>query len=193
MEISTRYFEVVKNIAPPRIRDLIDRLARLSAAEDWNDALNPAQRSALTYLAQANRFSRAPSHVAGFLCTTRGTASQTLKSLERKGLIASIPSAADRRSLSYELTAEGTATLSTARGLDAAVATLERNEAKTLEEGLESLLEALLAQRGYRSFGICKTCRHHEKTMLGPRCALLGVALRKDDIDALCHEHSSGA
>ena len=70
------------------IRDLIDRLTRLAAAEEWNGPLNPSQFAALNYLARANRFSRATSHVADFLATTRGTASQTLKALSRKELIA---------------------------------------------------------------------------------------------------------
>ena len=41
----------------------------------------------MAYLARANRFSRGPSHLADWLGTTRGTVSQTLKALERDGLI----------------------------------------------------------------------------------------------------------
>ncbi len=176
---------------PARIRELIDRLARVSAAEDWNDSLNPAQRAALAYLARANRFSRQPSHVADYLSTTRGTASQTLKSLERKGLIAARPSASDRRSLSYELTAEGAAALGAPRDLDAVLDELDPGEASALQASLEGTLGGLLARRGYRSFGVCNSCKHHRKTKGGARCALLGIPLRKEEVNALCHEHSS--
>jgi len=62
------------------IDDLVERLARISAADNWAEALNPPQRAALSYLSRANRVLRCPSHMA----VTRGTASQTLKSLERK-------------------------------------------------------------------------------------------------------------
>ncbi|MFC6657468.1 MarR family transcriptional regulator [Roseibium salinum] len=89
------------------VRDLIDRLSRLIAAEEWNGPLNPSQFAALSYLARANRFSRAPSHVADYLATTRGTASQTLKALARKGLIAETRSQEDKRSIRYDVTDHG--------------------------------------------------------------------------------------
>jgi hypothetical protein len=66
------------------INDLVERLARLSAADNWAEALNPPQRAALSYLSRANRLSRCPSHVADYMAVTRGTASQTLKSLVRE-------------------------------------------------------------------------------------------------------------
>jgi len=69
------------------IRELIERLARVSAADEWADDLNPTQKAALAYLARANQYSRSPSQVAEFLAATRGTVSQTLKALARKGLI----------------------------------------------------------------------------------------------------------
>ena len=90
-----------------RIRTLIERLAKITTAVDWQDGLNPAQYNALSYLALANQYSRSPSHVADYLCTTRGTASQTLKSLEQKGFIRSVASATDKRSTTYQLTASG--------------------------------------------------------------------------------------
>jgi DNA-binding MarR family transcriptional regulator len=86
------------------ISDLIDRLGRLNAAEEWNGPLNPSQFAALSYLARANRFSRAPSHVADYLATTRGTASQTLKALARKELIAESRLEEDKRSIRYDVT-----------------------------------------------------------------------------------------
>jgi DNA-binding MarR family transcriptional regulator len=84
-----------------QIRALINRLARLDAAETWEVDLNPAQLAALDYLVRANRFSRAPSQVAEYLGTTRGTMSQTLKSLVRKGYLTERGSESDRRSISY--------------------------------------------------------------------------------------------
>lgn len=85
-----------------RIRTLIERLAKITAAIEWQDGLNPAQYNALSYLALANKYSRSPSHVADYLCTIRGTASQTLKSLEQKGFIRSIASTTDKRSNNYK-------------------------------------------------------------------------------------------
>ena len=79
MIISTRYIRGMTQNHLIRIRTLIERLAKITTAVDWQDGLNPAQYNALSYLALANRYSRSPSHVADYLCTTRGTASQTLK------------------------------------------------------------------------------------------------------------------
>jgi DNA-binding MarR family transcriptional regulator len=86
--------------------------------------LNAAQRGALAYLARANQFSRAPSNVADYLCTTRGTASQTLKALERKGFVVKVVSPADKRSIAYDITEKGQLALETPSALDAALATL---------------------------------------------------------------------
>ncbi|MEL6979239.1 MAG: MarR family transcriptional regulator [Pseudomonadota bacterium] len=172
------------------IRDLIDRLGRLSAAEEWAHRLNPAQRAALAYLGRANQVSRAPSHVAEFLATTRGTASQTLKTLERKGFIKAERSAADRRSIRYDVTREGSEALRLTDELDAAIAALAPDAARSLEAGLFLVARAALTRRNQRSFGVCRSCRHHRATETGGFCELLNVALSLEDASQLCHEHA---
>lgn len=172
------------------IRDLIDRLGRLSAAEEWNGPLNPSQFAALSYLARANRFSRAPSHVADYLATTRGTASQTLKALARKDLITETRSAADKRSISYEVTGGGSSLLETSSELDDVIETLPEDLKNSIASSLKALVSTMLHHRGGRSFGICNTCRHHEKTKTGDYCSLLDVALSPSDSQKICHEHT---
>jgi DNA-binding MarR family transcriptional regulator len=173
------------------IRDLIDRLGRLSAAEEWNGPLNPSQFAALSYLSRANRFSRAPSHVADYLATTRGTASQTLKALARKDLIAETRSEADRRSISYDVKNSGADLLSTSSGLDQVIDSLPVDIRDSLASSLKALVRTTLHQRGGRSFGICNTCKHHENTETGSQCALLKVSLSATDATQVCHEHSA--
>jgi DNA-binding MarR family transcriptional regulator len=172
------------------IRDLIDRLTRLAAAEDWNGPLNPSQYAALSYLARANRFSRAPSHVANFLATTRGTASQTLKALSRKDLIEEARSEADKRSIRYDATREGLKLLEDPSALDQVIATLPPELSASLAASLKALVLAMLHQRGGRSFGICRTCRHHEPRNDGGYCRLLDVPLSPVDAGLICHEHT---
>jgi DNA-binding MarR family transcriptional regulator len=65
---------------------LIDRLDRLTRSGGSIAELNPAQWEALRYLSRANRFSRTPAALAGYVGSTRGTISQTLIALEQKGL-----------------------------------------------------------------------------------------------------------
>lgn len=189
MPMLTRYLLGMKPTDPTRIRELLDRIARVTAAEEWGDDLNPAQRGALAYLARANRFSRAPSNVADYLCTTRGTASQTLKALERKGFVMPLKSSEDKRSISYDVTEKGHTALDTPRNFDAVLSTLSPSDADVLTHLLEATGRRLLEQQGFRTFGICRTCRHHRRTDSGLVCALLRVPLSDAAAGELCHEH----
>ncbi len=168
---------------------LIDRMSRLLLADDWSGGLNPTQRAALGYLARANRFSCAPSHVAAYLGATRGTISQTLRVLERKGLVTVIASATDRRTIRYDVTPAGHADLARGRAMDAAIVAIGPAQREALRDGLMLLLRAMLVQNGGRSFGQCRTCQHHRVDAAGRSCALLKVDLTESEADALCHEH----
>jgi DNA-binding MarR family transcriptional regulator len=172
------------------LRALLERLARVSAAEAWDAGLNPAQGAALAYLARANRFSRAPSQVADYLGATRGTVSQTLKALQRKGLIREEPDGADGRRIAYHLTDEGRAALAAQRLPEGVLEGLAPADAEALERGATALLRGLLAARGGRSFGLCRTCRHHRAWSPAPRCALLKIDLAPDEAEQICHEHA---
>lgn len=172
------------------ISDLIDRLGRLNAAEEWNGPLNPSQFAALSYLARANRFSRAPSHVADYLATTRGTASQTLKALARKELIAESRLEEDKRSIRYDVTDDGHALLAAQSAMSAAISALEATNAEALKDGLTALVMKLLEQRGAKSFGLCKECSHHQSTDAGGYCNLLDVPLKPREAEQICHEHT---
>lgn len=171
-----------------RAHFLITRLARLDAAGVWGDGLNPVQIAALGYLARANRFSRAPSHLADYLGTTRGTMSQTMRSLERKGYVAEAREGRDRRSISYSLTEAGAAAAARAGPLRTAIATLERDEQARLETDLMSTLAALLKSNGGRSFGLCRSCLHHRATADGAYCRLLALPLAPEESTQICHE-----
>jgi DNA-binding MarR family transcriptional regulator len=170
---------------------LIDRIGRLSLADDWSGGLNPSQHAALGYLAQANRFSRAPSHVAAYLGATRGTVSQTLHALERKGFVVIVPSTEDKRTIRYEVTEAGQAMLRRRRALDAAIDALPGATVQGLQSGVAMLLRHMLAAQGGRSFGLCRTCRHHRVLGDGAHCALLDVALLAAEAAQICHEHAA--
>ena len=177
--------------SPDRIRELLDRLSRLSAAEEWSDDLNTAQRGALAYLARANRFSRAPSHVADYLCTTRGTASQTLKALDRKGFVEQTRHLSDGRSVAYSVTDKGQSALRGESDLNRAVNTLPQEDAEAFATVLEDILRGALSRRGGKSFGLCHSCRHHQKNENGAHCALLNLPLSASEARQICHEHKA--
>ncbi|WP_305987330.1 MarR family winged helix-turn-helix transcriptional regulator [Roseibium sp. MMSF_3544] len=173
------------------LRDLIDRVSRLSAAEDWNGPLNPSQFAALAYLARANRFSRAPSHVADYLATTRGTASQTLKALARKDFIAEVKSETDKRSIRYDVTDTGKSLLDAPSGVTDALESLPRKTTDAFESALKDLIREILKKRGGRTFGMCQTCRHHQQSDDDLFCSLLNVPLSASDAVEICHEHQA--
>ena len=172
-----------------RIRALINRLARMDASSNWDGDINPAQRAALDYLAQANRFSRAPSHVADYLGTTRGTMSQTLKALVQKGHIEEERVASDRRSISYSLTAKGRKTVAEGVLFAQALTALDGDFLESLGDGLETVLRRMLAANGGRSFGLCRTCRYHQVHKDTRYCSLLSVPLKPQEGELICHEH----
>lgn len=176
-----------------RIRDLIERISRLNSADDWSDALNPTQWAALSYLSQANRFSRAPSQVAEFMSATRGTVSQTLKALARKGLITEIRSTTDRRWISYDITTKGIEMLDGTKTIDHALQGIDASIIKSLEDGLESLLREALVLRGRKQFGQCQSCRYHRKEKTGGHCKLLNEALKSNETRQICHEYLESA
>lgn len=173
------------------IQSLLDRLTRLNAADEWNGPLNPSQFAALAYLARANRFSRAPSQVADYLATTRGTASQTLKALARKHLIDEERVELDKRSIRYRVTDEGSAILDTQPSIAEAAKELPNDVSEALAQGLTLLLQSTLKRRNGRSFGICRSCRHHLQKAEGPFCTLLTVPLTPAEAGQICHEHQA--
>lgn len=177
---------------------LIERLARLVRAAEHENGLNPAQWEALRYIARCNRFSNAPAALAEYLSATKGTVSQTLLALDRKGLVARKTRADDKRSIALELTRDGRAMLA-----QDPLSVLERREtemtaaARTeLVDALSALLKAELAARGHKAFGICRSCRHfradaHVRAARRHHCALLDVSLSDDDAARICVEHEA--
>ncbi len=178
-----------------RAAHLIERLGRLLRAGDHANGLNPAQAEALRYLARANRFSRTPAALADYLGSTRGTVSQTLLSLEAKGLIERRTNARDGRSVLLAITKSGLRFL----GVDpvrALARTIDATGADArLADDLEASLRAAIAERGGRAFGACRTCRHfrHDQRSgaFPHHCALLDEKLSAADAVAICLEHAT--
>lgn len=171
-----------------RIRELINRLARMDAMQGWEGDLNPTQVAMLSYLKRANRFSRSPSHVADYLGITRGTTSQSLKSLSQKGYVEEHRSAADKRVIHFELTAKGQHAAETVSSVETALSHQSHHAQQQLEAQLETVLRTLLRANGGRAFGQCNSCRHHEAQQSGGFCTLLAVSLTPDEGDQICYE-----
>ena len=189
MIISSRYYRVM-NIEL-NIRELINRLARLDAASGWAGDLNPTQRAVLAYLGRANRFSLSPSHVAEYLGTTRGTISQTFKSLLLKGYVSEIRSTQDKRAISFVLTHKGEAVARADGRLEFSLLDMGDATKQTLEATLTDVLRLFVQQNDGRAFGVCNTCTYFEATKSGGYCRLLSEPLAPEETFLICHEQKS--
>lgn len=188
-----RYYHNMEKPSKNEIRELLDRIARINSSQSWSGDINPTQHAALSYLARANRFSRAPSQVAEYLSATRGTVSQTLKALARKGLIVEQKSQSDKRSISYEITRPGLATLNANANRHSQADLLSKHDMDSLQASLRKLVKRMLKGRGGRSFGVCLSCRHHQTKKPKAYCSLLNVALKAEETHHICHEHEAAS
>jgi DNA-binding MarR family transcriptional regulator len=173
------------------IRELIKRIARLDAATAWGGDLNPTQRAVLDYLGRANRFSRSPSHVAEYLGSTRGTVSQSFKSLIQKSYVTEHRSVLDKRAISFDLTAKGKDMANAGNALTDVLTNCPEDEKETFLESLKGVLGDMLSQNKGRPFGVCETCKHHEAKSDGSFCNLLAEPLLPIETTQICFEQVS--
>ncbi|CAG1022726.1 hypothetical protein DOJK_01855 [Patescibacteria group bacterium] len=177
--------------------ELIERMAALIRAEERKKCaelgLQVVHLQVLDYLSRCNRYSDTPAALTNYLGMTRGTVSQTLLLLEKKGYIKKAIDEADRRVVHLSLLPEGEMILEKARQSELfAQATLIFQE-QGLENHHEIFLKALMAlQKANRSqsFGLCKSCQYFTKSSDGFQCGLTKQALSHDDSEKICQEHS---
>jgi DNA-binding MarR family transcriptional regulator len=195
--ISKRYYLLEVSMSARETAELLVQVGRLVQAEGYDGELNPAQWMALRFFARANQFSRTPSAFAEFQATTRGTATQTIKSLEAGGYVVRRPSKADKRSVSLRLTSKGKKALARdpfeilVRALDS----LDGKERAAMRRALHQVQSTLAASGAHRQIGVCQDCAHFGREMrcnppsTGPsavECLLLGVPIQPEDVGLLC-------
>lgn len=100
------------SVMPGQIAELIEILLRELNARMYRSELNPAQWSALRYFSRDNGQHRTLTDFARFHASTRGTASQTISALQRKGLVTRTPVPKDARQVAVCVTDRGRAVLS---------------------------------------------------------------------------------
>lgn len=171
----------------------LTRLARLLRARDHSKGLNPAQWEALRYLAIANRFSNTPGALARYLGATKGTVSQTVLSLEKKGLLSKQAKRDDQRQTGLALTEAGQMLLRE-DGLAPFAHDMEALKPKTrrrFSRAVSDLLAAEIARTGEPSFGLCNTCRYFREVGNGEasHCMKFSASLSSHDETLICVEH----
>ena len=178
----------------------IERLARLMRAEEHAEGLNPAQWEALRYLARANRFSNSPGALTRYLGATKGTVSQTVKALERKGFLAKAEREGEKRSVILALTPKAEAVLASDPWLRlaAAVDELGAKTRRRLAKAVRELMAAEVRRGLHGSFGQCRSCRFfrekaRDQDPRGPHfCMLFEEPLSVAETHLICVAHQEG-
>ncbi|GMQ75776.1 MAG: MarR family transcriptional regulator [Gammaproteobacteria bacterium] len=179
------------------VADLLEQLGRCACSEAFSAGLNPAQWSALRYFERANRFSRSVSAFAQYHGTTRGTASQTVRSLVQKGFLQRSPTKHDQRSFRLDLTERAQQVL----GSDpfgefvSAAGALPPEQCSALARGLRAMLEQVLDKRAQRPFGVCTSCEHLDAAdsegagECGHHCRLQDELLGRRELGRICVDY----
>lgn len=191
----------MKNVAADLVYDYLERIGNLlrmgARRVEGIKGLQPVQIEALHYLSSCNRYSNTPLAVAEYLGLTKGTVSQTLSVLESYGLIEKIPDVTDKRVVRLVLTPAGQEISDEAippRMLKMAVDSLPEQRCLEIVAALRTTLQAMQQANQLKSFGLCKTCKHHRLEPDGSRrCGLTREALLPLDAEKICREHDYAA
>ena len=172
---------------------LLERIGRLLTTEAHAEGLLPVHWESLRYLKRANRFSQNAAALTAYLGLTKGTVSQTLSTLESKGLVSKNVDRRDRRSKHLSLTRKGKSLLEQdpIEVTATVIGDLSRSTRQQLASTLEGFLSARLAAQQRRPFGQCRDCQYFARKHAqgAPHyCQLLEEQLAEDDALAICFE-----
>jgi MarR family transcriptional regulator, organic hydroperoxide resistance regulator len=179
------------------IHEYIERISQLLRSEtrqagaDYD--LQPIQLSALQFLSRANRYSNTPQGVTEYFGLTKGTVSQTLMALERKGFIQKSADKKDGRVVHLNVTKMGRKLLGDAlpaQTVQRAWEDVPETEQNHLTDGLQQLLQRMQQLNGMKPFGQCRTCHYNRKKSEGKSfCELTQENLSKTDVTLICREY----
>lgn len=178
---------------------VLERLSRLVRAQEHASGLNPAQWEALRYLSRCNRFSNSPAALTRYLCATKGTISQTLIALERKGLVIKSPRPGEARSVVLALTGDGEVKLRDDpwKQVSTIIEASGSKTRKKLATGSRKLINQIIKSRGLPSFGTCGTCRYFREggapdDVKGKHwCLLFEQPVTKTEAGKICASHDT--
>lgn len=176
------------------VAELVLQLGCLARGDGFVADLTFAQWTALRYFSRANRFSRTVSAFAEFHGTTRGTASQTIKSLVQNNHLTRKRSKTDGRSIDFTLTNKSKKLLAEDpfEAMVVAASALSNSASLTVTRSLERMLRKMAQQHGKRHFGMCPHCKYFQEDgccMNGQSsycCTLMDEPLKDAETQQLC-------
>ncbi len=179
---------------PLVLLELVERLGNLMRTElrkaGGDESLQPVHLQALTYLSKANRYSNTPQALAEYLGLTKGTVSQTLLLLDRRGLIERFEDDVDRRVVRLRLSSAGDQLLAETQPALAwqnATRNISPNRIRNATSALREALMTLQQDNEGGSFGMCHNCSWHQKlSQRIYRCGRMGDRLSGPETRKLC-------
>ena len=173
-----------------RLSNLLRNDSRSSGAEF---GLQPIQLEVLHYLSICNRYSDTPMAVTEYLGQTKGTVSQTLKLLEKKGLVTKQTDSKDKRITHLNVSSAGKKALKIlipSPIIERACEQLTEPSQTQIATALKELLLAMQRSNDMKTFGVCSTCHYNRKNDDGSFfCNLTQETLSIEDTTLICKEH----
>ncbi len=177
---------------------LIERISTLLRAEERKKyaaiGLQPVHAQVLEYLFRCNAHSNTPAALAEYLGLTKGTTSQSIQVLERKGYIAKGHDTEDGRVVRLSLSKTGLQLLTDLQPADVFVRAEQAVSSKafaSIGEALLATLVALQKANNARSFGVCNTCVNFIEVDNHYQCAATQMPLTRVAAEKICREHVS--
>ncbi|MCX7089726.1 MAG: MarR family winged helix-turn-helix transcriptional regulator [Methylococcales bacterium] len=154
--------------------------------------IQPVHVQVLEYLSLCNHYSDTPAALTEYLGLTKGTVSQSLQILERKGYISKTQDMHDGRVVHLQLLDAGLDILHKVQPLDIfteAEETLLHREFRSVRHALGATLQVLQQANNSKSFGLCNTCKHFTEIDGHTHCGLTDEPLHREVIQKICREH----
>jgi DNA-binding MarR family transcriptional regulator len=202
-----RYFYIVKlvfsryyiKMKTQKIYNSVERLGELLKVGVRQAltpiGLQPVQLEVLNYLSSCNKFSDTPMAVTEYLGQTKGTVSQTIKTLEHKGMVIKVADKSDKRISHIAITKLGNKVLEDnlpTNMFNNACNYLSDDKKESIELALTELLIAIIKSNEMKTFGVCRSCRYNRKIKgVGYYCDLVKEPLSDSEILLICKEHKS--
>jgi DNA-binding MarR family transcriptional regulator len=179
---------------PLVLLELVERLGNLMRTElrksGADETLQPVHLQALIYLSKANRYSNTPQALADYLGLTKGTVSQTLLLLDRRGLIERFEDDIDRRVVRLRLSAAGDRLLyetQPALPWQNATRNISPNRIRNAVSALREALMTLQEDNEGSTFGVCQSCTWCQKlSQRIYRCGRMGDRLSGPETRRIC-------
>lgn len=179
------------------IYDVVERLSELlrvdSRQSGAKHGLQPVQIEVLHYLSVCNKYSDMPKAVTEYLGQTKGTVSQTLNVLDKKGLLSKRADADDKRVFHLKLTKQGKSLIKKiipTPMFENACAALTKQAQSEISDSLKQLLTTLLQSNKMKSFGLCRTCHYNNRVKNNEYfCNLVEQPLSVTETGLICREH----